>query len=69
MKSFNLSKTNTRNFAEVRSWLEDHIGPQDVRWWVDTYHDEEFNRLNRVTLDLTEEEEPTVIMFAMMWGS
>ena len=71
MKVFNIPHAHA---AEVKSWLTENFGPENVRWWCSNNgyhwngqtarHECDF----RVTVEATEEEEPWLMVFTLRWS-
>lgn len=64
---------NAGTKTELFSWLEQQLGPENVRWWhqkVPTvwYHEDPkpADRI-KITMDVTDEEEPIVSAFILRW--
>lgn len=50
-------KMDYRKLFEIEVWLGQNVGDKGVRWWLDSVHNEEGERVLLVNLDLTQQEE------------
>jgi ribulose kinase len=76
LKVFIIDVETEDNLTELKDWLTERLGTENVRWWYTNLHRgmwdpskaEWSNPRFRVTLDVTDEEEPTVTAFALRWA-
>jgi len=56
--------------AEVVSWLQENIGPESVRWWLqdNIIFRGEPGPSTLFSIDVTEEEGPMLTVFMLRWA-